>query len=373
MAITVIPRGDVPLGQEHEFFKFVCPPTFGGGPVDAQPATIKFARKLDVMADLPLPAGVKTYNGGNSLRLWLIADPNDSSSNGATFPAKTIRTKKGDVVWVDTGFSFNTHTIHWHGIEPTPMNDGVGHTSFEVSGNFTYQFATNTAGTYIYHCHKNTVLHFIMGLYGLFVVDPPQGPKFAAANAPGAFGFDPVNFSVPIDVEAAWVPGEFDSIWNDLGHNAFMQKCDQNDPAGAGTFTQNGFLNRFRPDIVHITGVVSVPGNPITDPRVSVAAKTNQNILVRLVHAGYTVQEYTLGLDATVIGEDGHPLGVPPFDKYSFPFVIPANTPFRLTSARRYDLLLNSPNAGVFPFQVKFMDWINGTVYQTAQTTVTVV
>ena len=128
------------------------------------------------------------------------------------------------------GFQLNTHTIHWHGIEPTPMNDGVGHTSFEVTGNWIYQFQPNTAGTYFYHCHKNTVLHFEMGLYGLLIIDPPQGPTFASANAPTIPRFDPATFTVPFDVEAAWVPDEFDSHWHVLGHNAFMQACDANDP-----------------------------------------------------------------------------------------------------------------------------------------------
>lgn len=345
-------------------------------------------RKLDAQIDLPLPSGVFTFEGGDKIRLWVFEDPDDGTK---TFPGKVIRIPRGAVVHAEIGFNLNTHTIHWHGIEPTPMNDGVGHTSFEVTSNWVYQFQPNTAGTYFYHCHKNTVLHFEMGLYGLLIIDPPEGPNFASANAPAIRGFTPATFTVPFEVEAAWVPDEFDSRWHVLQHNESMQDCRANDPAGAVTFTHDGILNDFQPDIFLITGVVSVPdpnqplppgvsqrppfgiGAPITDPAVAVSAQVGQNILIRLLPAGYTIQEYTLGIDAMVIAQDGHPLGVPPVDQYSFPFVVPANTPFRLTAGRRWDLMVTPTTAGTFPFMVKYLDLNNGQLYHVAQTTITVV
>jgi hypothetical protein len=185
-------------------------------------------------------------------------------------------------------------------------------------------------------------------------------------------------------VEAAWVPDEFDSHWHVLKqHDAFMQGCDPNDPVNPNLFTHDGILNDFQPDIFLISGVVSVPasidpgtgapvGAPITDPAVAVTAQVGQNILIRLLNAGYTIQEYRLGIDATVIGEDGHPLGVPPVDQYSSPFLIRANTPFRLTTAMRWDLMVTPTVAGTFPFTVKYMSLNNGQVFHIAQTTITV-
>ena len=345
-----------------------------------------------------MPPGITTFDGKNEIDLWLFEDPDDNNqATSVSFPGKTIRIPQGAVVHADTGFKLNTHTIHWHGIEPTPMNDGVGHTSFEVTGNWIYQFQPNTAGTYFYHCHKNTVLHFEMGLYGMLLIDPPNpngptaplqppypngGPGFAAANARIIRGFNRAKFTIPYDVEAVWVPDEFDSRWHELGHDAFMQACDANDPVNPRLFTQDGILNKFRPDIFLISGVVSVPttftqaGTPvgavITDPRVAVTARVGQNILIRLLNAGYTNQEYTIGLNAAVIAQDGHPLGVPPFDQYSFSFLQGANKPFRLTTARRWDLVLAPNKPGVFPFKVKYIDLTNGKVLHLAQTTITV-
>jgi len=370
MAIRTIPRGEVPPGEKAHLLKFVCPPTFDGGPFDPQPRTVLVERKLMRNEKLQLPSRVRVKTGRRELPIWIIEDPDDSR-NGRVFPSKTIRVRQDSVVHARVSASTNTHTIHWHGIEPSPINDGVGHTSFELTSRFVYQFSPHTTGTYFYHCHKNTVLHFEMGLYGLLIVDPPEGPGFTRANVPGVPGFDPARMLVRYDVEAFWVPDEMDSVWHELGHDAFMQACDDDDPLAPDTFTRDGFLNDFRPDVFLITGVVS-DGSSIVDPRVQVRARVGQTILVRLLNAGYTIQEYTLPVDATVIGIDGHPLGVPPFGIYSQPYTIPAGTPFRLTSARRFDLLLRPTARGTFPAQFRYIDWIRGTAYHTASTSIVV-
>jgi FtsP/CotA-like multicopper oxidase with cupredoxin domain len=354
------------------------------------------------MIDIPLPPSVTavTRAGKDKVTAWIIEDPN--AANGKTFPSPIIRTVQGDVVWGVTGVSQNTHTIHWHGIEPTPGNDGVGHTSFEVSGNFIYQFATNTPGTYFYHCHKNTVLHFEMGLYGGLVVDPPHpgtrpdipaapyptgGPGFVSAFLPNFPGFVPGANVVPYDVEALWVPDEFDSLWHELGHNAFMQKTDANNPNAPANFTQDGILNNHIPDIFFITGVFprvvsgdlnnlpittavitpSTPTDPNTGPPAAIVSPTvrvGQTLLVRLIHAGYSTLEARIGrpgdpVDATVIATDGHAFGIPGTeDQYSSPFVIPAGVLFRLTTARRLDLLFRPTAPGKFPVVFRHLDWL---------------
>jgi FtsP/CotA-like multicopper oxidase with cupredoxin domain len=402
MPLPLIRRGIEPPELKDMFLKFVCPPRFSGGPLDRQPIDRLVTRTMDTTLastiDLVLPdsAAAVTRAQQNDVRMWVIEnrDAEDADSR-RTFPSPIIRTVEGDVVHAEVNFSLNDHTIHWHGIEPTPMNDGVGHTSFEATASFVYQFATHQAGTYFYHCHKNTVLHFEMGLYGLLVVDPPNpdpnsplqapyatgGPGLLRANAPGFPGFDSLNSVVPYDVEALWVPDEFDSVWHQLGHEAFMQNCDAADPNAAGNFTQDGILNAFIPDIFTVTGVIAevIAGDlanlPIvtaaitpdtatdsgTTPPVVLVSPTlaaGQTLLVRLLNAGYTTQEYVLGLDALAVATDGVPFGIPGTRmQYSAPFVIPAGTPFRLTTARRLDLLIRPAAPGIFTFTTRHLDW----------------
>src|SRR5690606_20599539 len=121
------------------------------------------------------------------------------------FPSPLIRVQKDDLVHVKLSASKGSHTIHHHGIEPTTMNDGVGHVSMEITGNYVYQWQPRTPGTYFYHCHKNTVTHFEMGLFGLLVVDP----KPDANGKVRAFEDGPV-----YDVEAFWVLDDIDPRWH---------------------------------------------------------------------------------------------------------------------------------------------------------------
>src|SRR6266568_309542 len=133
MAITIVPRGDVPANQVNEFFKFTSPPESGGPNPDPQPPTFTFKRNLLVGIDLNLPDGGK-------VPMWIIEDPDAPDAEQRTFPSRTLRIPLNALVNADANCQGNTHTIHWHGIEPTPMNDGVGHLSFEVNGHFNYQF-----------------------------------------------------------------------------------------------------------------------------------------------------------------------------------------------------------------------------------------
>lgn len=395
MALPIILRGDVPPGENPEFFNFTCPPGSGGiNNPDPLPPTFSFKRNLLVDFNLILP-------DGGRVPMWIIEDPDapDAPSPLPTdafrrnFPSPAIRVPQGALVNADVNCQGNTHTIHWHGIEPTPMNDGVGHTSFEVTGHFIYQFQPRDAGTYFYHCHKNTVLHFEMGLYGLLLIDPPDpanptvpvtypigGPGFAARFNPAAVAL--TDHVIHYDVEAAWVPDSIDSRWHSLGHNAFMQNCVPDDPMNPANFTQDGILNDFRPDIFTLTGMsrrindptpFTAAENPLFGPLVSPTVKTGQTLLIRTVNADYIIQRFTLGIDAEVIAMDGRGLGIPPFHHYSHPFRLTAGTPFQLTSAMRWDLIVKPTTAGVYPVTIEFLNQITGKKLYTARTTITVV
>lgn len=142
--------------------------------------TFPYTVTRTLMHGMPIP----TWNGGGkggNLMFFLFADDDlqgkDSNNNNfkdGQFPAPTVRLPRGAIFHGDTSAqSPPPHTIHWHGIEPTPMNDGVGHCSMEL-GQYTYQWQPNFIGSYFYHCHRNTMQHFEFGLYGLMLFHPPD-------------------------------------------------------------------------------------------------------------------------------------------------------------------------------------------------------
>jgi FtsP/CotA-like multicopper oxidase with cupredoxin domain len=381
MPIPIIPRGDVPANEVGHFLKLVSPPTFSGSNPDPQIPTITLRRKLMVGIDLVLA-------DMGRVPMYIIEDPDAPDAERRTFPSRPIRIPLGAIVQADVSASTNTHTIHWHGIEPTPMNDGMGHTAFELTSSFTYQFQPREPGTYFYHCHKNTVLHFELGMYGLLLVDPPDpaapgtpvtypvgGPGFAAMYNSGAIALS--DHVVHYDKEAFWVADSIDTRWHSLGHNAFMQSINESEPMNPSTFSQDGFLNDFRPDIFVLSGLPRRKNDPAPyttaeSPLVAPTIGVGQTLLIRVVNADYLIQQFTLGIDAEVIAMDGHALGVPPLHQYSRTFRLPANTPFRLTSAMRWDLIVKPTATGVFPATVEFLNQITGQHLYTAHTTITV-
>ncbi len=264
-------------------------------------------------------------NRDGGLLFFLFEDDDlKSPFNAPVYPGPTPRVPRGAVFHGFThGDGPPPHTIHWHGIEPTPINDGVGHCSMEI-GNFTYQWQPNFIGSYFYHCHRNTTQHFEFGLFGNLIIDPPDaffasiaavnpdgsvvlnnvpigngrpepgfpnGRRRTAANLvtpfadfrgafPGFVGGDPINgvfvpdpegqfptdphaFTVPYDVEAFWVLDDRDSVWSDFAPDprAFLGKHG-NQPGINDEFAP-GFFNEFHADYWFVTGVPVVPLNGI--------------------------------------------------------------------------------------------------------------
>ena len=367
MAEHLIERNRIEKGSQEwaAFSKFVKPPREPGRTLDRVPHNILFTRKLVRTFDMPLPFTLP--NGKNTLRMWVIGDPNRAD----TFPGPLVRVRSGQTVHIDTGTATGPHTIHWHGIEGTPMNDGVGKHSFEIHGNYTYQWTAREPGFFFYHCHRNTPLHFEMGLYGALIVDLPEGPGYVRAYSPET------NHLVRFDAEVIWVCGAHDHRWRNYSHGYGMHvpnllgELDPNDPAAFPD--EGGALGDWRPSVFTVSGAVAKNATTvITDARATGRAKVGQTVLIRLLNASYAIQEYRLGVDALVIAQDGRSYGVPPFGSYSEPFWIKAGTPFQLTSAMRYDILVRPTAPGTIPMQIDYWDWVGATLRGRAKTQIIV-
>jgi FtsP/CotA-like multicopper oxidase with cupredoxin domain len=367
MAEHTIARHRIERGTQEwrAFAKFVSPPREPGRTLDRVRADVTLRRKLVVSYDMPLPFSLP--GGQRRLRMWVIADPDRAPA----FPSPAVRVRAGQTVNVRTSTSKGPHTIHWHGIEGSPLNDGVGKHSFEIHGEYVFQWTAREPGFYFYHCHRNTPLHFEMGLYGALIVDPPEGPGWVRAHSPAT------GHLVRYDTEIVWVCGAHDHRWRDYSHSHGLHRPNalgELDPNDVAAFPDvSGTLNDWRPSVFTVSGAVARDGStPITDTRAMGRARVGQTVLVRLLNASYAIQEYRLGADALVIAEDGRALGVPPYGAYSHPIEIPAGTPFQLTSAMRYDLLVRPTGPGTIPFQVDYWDWVAGTLRGRALTQIVV-
>jgi FtsP/CotA-like multicopper oxidase with cupredoxin domain len=89
-------------------------------------------------------------------------------------PGPTLRATEGDRVRVTfVNKTDNEHSIHFHGTHPANM-DGVE--EIRPGQSTVYEFDAEPYGLHLYHCHVGDVAkHIGRGLYGLFIIDPPQG------------------------------------------------------------------------------------------------------------------------------------------------------------------------------------------------------
>ncbi len=105
-------------------------------------------------------------------------------------PGPTIRCTEGDRIRVHFyNASSHSHTMHFHGFHRADM-DGV----FEVvnpGDRFVYEFDAEPYGLHLYHCHTTPLRrHIHKGLYGAFIVDPPEGRSPAREYVMVMNGFD---------------------------------------------------------------------------------------------------------------------------------------------------------------------------------------
>jgi hypothetical protein len=259
--------------------------------------------------DSPAPVG---QPGAKVLNFFTIINPDIPATLNGVYPGTTVRMPCGVIFHCFTsGKGPPPHTIHWHGVEPTPMNDGVGHCSMEL-GSYTYQWQPAFVGSYFYHCHRNTMQHFEFGLFGLLLFEPadayfatlvdptipvghcrdgtrriganlqnfPQFPGWVGGNRtdpdpwtgnpalrmenlnPQLGNINPHAQTVPYDVEALWVFDDRDSVWSDNASSAFATFGKHgNHPGFDDSFAlnpgSNGFFafNDYTADYWFVTGV----------------------------------------------------------------------------------------------------------------------
>jgi FtsP/CotA-like multicopper oxidase with cupredoxin domain/Cu/Ag efflux protein CusF len=127
---------------------------------------------------------------GEFVTFWVFAPLGSAMNTAARLPSPTLRVEEGDQVAITL---YNTHylphTIHFHGTSQPNNMDGVPHiTQHEVppGKSFTYRFTAGPPGTFWYHCHVQDHIHPLMGLAGMFIIEPNRPHNHFAHLIPGA-------------------------------------------------------------------------------------------------------------------------------------------------------------------------------------------
>ena len=313
------------------------------------------------------------FPDGAEFEMWSFED----ETSGRRFPAPLIRITENEIAHVLLKPSKRVHTIHLHGMEPDPRNDGVGHTSFEVTGSYTYQWRPDkgepgnanagAGGTYFYHCHVNTVLHVQMGMLGPMIIDPVVHPDFPVpAGARRSFVDGPLYDTA---TEAMLVTFSVDPRWHELAH-------------AAGLSGEDVGLNRFEPKNFYVLGGALAGPRSAGDvqyPKQLIVNRVGNGhpTLLRVLNGNYfptrlrftTLSGQPVPM-AELIAHDGRafrdtrdPAGPSRPARDAGNNLVTATVPFG--AAERYDMLLRPPSAGTFLANFDWTHWITGDLLAT--------
>lgn len=277
-----------------------------------------------------------TQLGGEDVELWYfdLDASNQGFMNDRFLPAVHIEPIEGELIQVHfQNASGMPHTIHLHGLDVDQLNDGVPQTSFviEPGESYTYEFIAPHAGTYHYHCHVDTVLHYHNGMAGTVIVRPPDGSTDRAWDGGPTF-----------DEEVLWHLNTFDLDWVEQ--------------FGSGPGTA-----RHHPNVFMLNGKETADAR--IDPYTKIDVSVGQTVYLRVLNSCYQWGRVSIGgLPFEVVASDGRPMRQ----------VVQA-TEWEIGPGERYDLLF-TPQAPIDTLAtVDYLDDYTGATLGQASTRLIVV
>jgi FtsP/CotA-like multicopper oxidase with cupredoxin domain len=260
---------------------------------------------------------------GQAVNIWYFDydASNMGFMNDRHLPSAHIEPIEGELTRIEfVNQSSMPHTIHLHGLDVDQANDGVPQTSAVVPplGSFTYEFVAPHAGTYHYHCHVDTIVHYHRGMGGAIVVRPPDGATDRAWDGGPTF-----------DEEVLWHLQTFDMAWkNELASSAQTA--------------------RHRPGVFLLNGLQTADAT--ADPFTRVDLAVGQTAYIRLLNHAYQWARVSLGgLPFQVVATDGRPM-----------LQVPTVESWELGPGERYDLLLDTTTPAAVTAAIDYLDDYSG-------------
>jgi len=273
---------------------------------------------------------------GQFVRVWYFDDGQSNSGfmGDRSTPSIHLEMIQGQFITVHfNNASQMDHTIHFHGMDVDQQNDGVPSTSFAVPpfGTYDYEFTAPHAGTYHYHCHVDTVIHYHRGMIGAVIVRPPNGATNLAWDGGPTF-----------DEEVLWHLQTFDLAWKDEMVSG---------PATA----------RHRPNVFLLNGKQTA--DALVDPFTVVNFEVGQTAYLRVVNSAYQWGRVRLGgLPFQVVASDGRPMRK-----------VPTTDVWEIGPGERYDFLLQSEVPVSVEATVDYLDDYTGQILGQVATNINIV
>lgn len=145
--------------------------------------TFGIAARGDRPLEPRLESGAKVFELEVSVIRWHIL-PNvtvDAFAYNGQIPGPRLRVTQGDRVRIILHSKLpESTTVHWHGLVLPNKMDGpafVTQEPIQTGGSYIYEFTADQAGTFFYHSHDHPDRQQALGLYGAFIIDPPEPAK----------------------------------------------------------------------------------------------------------------------------------------------------------------------------------------------------
>ncbi|MEM9410354.1 MAG: multicopper oxidase domain-containing protein [Planctomycetota bacterium] len=257
------------------------------------------------------------------VQLWYfdVGASNSGFMSDRFLPSAHIEIIEGELTSIQLQNQSNMdHTIHLHGLDVDQANDGVESTSTAVRPfqSFTYQFIAPQAGTYHYHCHIDTVVHYQRGMAGAIIVRPPGGETDLAWVGGPRF-----------DEEVLWHLSTYDLAWEAA--------------QGSGPLTA-----RHRPGVFLLNGRETEEARQC--PFTIVRMRAGDTCYLRVVNQAYQFARFNLGgIPFEVVASDGRPMPKP----------ITADS-WEIGTGERYDILFRSTRPGTRVATIDYLDDYTG-------------
>lgn len=243
---------------------------------------------------------------GKFVSFWVFAPEGKGMVSPARMPSPTIRVEEGTHVKIHLrNPHYFPHTIHPHGtIHPNSMDGVPDFTQHAVrpGDSFTYEFTAKNPGTHWYHCHVQPQVHVLMGLAGMFIIEPNRPNNNFRHLIVGAGEIKDLARAT----REEGYQREYSLVYQDIDSRLNRLVEEYKDPRQIEKAMHREYDSTKRqPDIFLLNG----RSFPYTLRDTLIRVKENERVKLRMLNAGErTISLHTHGHHPIITALDGYPV-----------------------------------------------------------------